>query len=308
MGNTHEGLRHRRHRRRRPPRGPSARIGGSRGDGIARSPAKAEQLRSDGGQPVEVSIFDAAALAEAFAGSDAVVNLASAIPPVTKFMSAKAWAANDRVRREGSTAIVDAALSAAVDRVLQESVVMLYPDGGDSWIDETTPADRFPLAEANLAAEANTERFGDGGGTGVVLRFGWFYGPGATHSEQFFALARRHVCVQMGRPKTYVSSIHVADAGTAVEAALRVPAGTTTSSMTSHSPNAPMPTPLPPRPCPPVAAVPGPFGVAARPPNHVADPVDWAGNRRFKEAAGWAPSYPSASEGWQAMAAGLTTG
>ena len=56
----------------------------------------------------------------------------------------------------------------------------------------------------------------------MVLRFGWFYGPGATHSEQFFAMARRHICVQMGRPGIYVSSIHVADAGTAVEAALRV--------------------------------------------------------------------------------------
>jgi nucleoside-diphosphate-sugar epimerase len=60
------------------------------------------------------------------------------------------------------------------------------------------------MARANLAAEANANRFTAAGGVGVVLRFGWFYGPGATHSEEFFALARRHVCISMGRPTTCV--------------------------------------------------------------------------------------------------------
>jgi nucleoside-diphosphate-sugar epimerase len=66
----------------------------------------------------------------------------------------------------------------------------------------------------------------DAGGTGIVLRFGWFYGRGATHNEQLLALARRHICVQMGRADGYVSSIHVADGGAAVAAALHAPAGT----------------------------------------------------------------------------------
>ena len=96
--------------------------------GVARSDEKAGQLRRDGARPVEVSIFDEPALAGTFAGADAVINHATSIPPVTKFMSAKASAANDRVRIEGSTAIVDAALSAGVDRIIQESVVMLHPD------------------------------------------------------------------------------------------------------------------------------------------------------------------------------------
>jgi nucleoside-diphosphate-sugar epimerase len=59
-----------------------------------------------------------------------------------------------------------------------------------------------------------------------LLRFGWFYGPRATHSEQLLALARRHICIQMGRADGYVSSIHMADGGNAVAAALGAPAGT----------------------------------------------------------------------------------
>ena len=66
---------------------------------------------------------------------------------------------------------------------------MLYPDHGSDWIDEDVPTDLFPIARANLAAEANANRFADAGGTGIVLRFGWFYGPGARHSEQILAAA-----------------------------------------------------------------------------------------------------------------------
>ncbi len=277
--------------------------------GIARSPAKAEQLRSDGGQPVEVSIFDAAALAEAFAGSDTVVNLASAIPPVTKFMSAKAWATNDRVRREGSTAIVDAALSAAVDRVLQESVVMLYPDGGDSWIDETTrrigshwPRRTWlprptPSGSATRVAPAWCS---DSAGSTVRAP------PTASSSSPSPDATS---AVQMGRPKTYVSSIHVADAGTTVEAALHVPAGTYNivddEPLTKHAYADALAAAADARPW---LRYPGRSALLLGHRTTSLTRSIRAGNRRFKEAAGWAPSYPSASEGWQAMAAGLTTG
>jgi nucleoside-diphosphate-sugar epimerase len=102
-------------------------------------------------------------------------------------MQMKAWTENDRVRKQGSAAIIDAAIAAGVERVVQESVSMIYPDRADAWIDEQCPPDPFPLAQANLAAEASANRFSTAGGAGVVLRFGWFYGPGARHSEEFFA-------------------------------------------------------------------------------------------------------------------------
>jgi hypothetical protein len=47
-------------------------------------------------------------------------------------------------------------------------------------------------------AEASANRFSAAGGVGAVLRFGWFYGPGATHSEEFLALVRRRICAMMG--------------------------------------------------------------------------------------------------------------
>jgi uncharacterized protein YbjT (DUF2867 family) len=60
--------------------------GGHHVTALARTEEKAARLRTQGATPVRVSIYDRAALAEAFAGQDAVVNLASAIPPTAQFM------------------------------------------------------------------------------------------------------------------------------------------------------------------------------------------------------------------------------
>jgi nucleoside-diphosphate-sugar epimerase len=273
---------------------------------LARTPAKVAALTAQGATPVSVSLFDRSALAAAFDGHDAVANLTSAIPPMTRFMSAKAWRGNDHVRTKGSAALVDAALAAGVGRVVQESVSMLYRDQGTSWIDEDAPIDRYPRARANLAAEANAHRFSAAGGTGIVVRFGWIYGPGAAHSERLFAQARRHLGLVLGPPDGYVSVIHLADAAAAVVAALRVPAGTF---------NVVDDEPLTKREY--AAALARAAGTAMwlRGPGRAAlvfgDRLTSLtrslriSNARFRAATGWAPRYPSAREGWIATAAAL---
>lgn len=273
---------------------------------LARTPAKAASLTEQGARPVDVSIFDRAALAEAFTGHDAVVNLASALPSTRDFMRPSAWHDNDRVRTEGSAAIVDAATVAGVGRVVQESVAMVYPDGGTAWIDEDVAPDRYPMAAANLAAEASAQRFSSTGGTGIVLRFGWFYGPGATHSEELYALARRHICTQIGRPDTFVSSIHMADAGAAVAASLHAPAATY---------NVVDDEPLTKRHYADALAEAAGATAWVRVPGRVALLLGdrstsltrslRVSNQRFRTATGWAPRHPSAREGWLATAATL---
>ena len=271
---------------------------------LARSRAKAGQLRQQGATPVEVPLFDVKGLTEAFAGHDVVINLATAIPPMRQFMNTRAWAASQRVRTEGSAAVVDAALAAGVSRVVQESVVMLYADGGDTWLDEDAPVERYPMAEGNHAAEAGTRRFTGHGRTGVVLRFGWFYGPGGAHSEQMLALARRHIVMTLGSPDSYQSSIHMADAGAAVTAALEVPAGVynvvddqplTKREYAGALAAAAGVTPW----------IRGPGRAAMLSGNRLTSLTRSvrAANSRFKAASGWAPGYPSAREGWMATAA-----
>jgi nucleoside-diphosphate-sugar epimerase len=139
---------------------------GHRVTGIARSQGKAAQLNRQGATALSVSIFDRADLTDALRGHNVVINLATAIPPTASFMRTSAWQENDRIRKEGSAAIVDSALAAAVPRLIQESVSMLYRDQGDKWIDENSPADDFPMALGNGAAEANEEAFPAAAATG----------------------------------------------------------------------------------------------------------------------------------------------
>ena len=273
---------------------------------LARTPEKAAALARQGARPVSVSLFDRAALADAFGGHDAVANLASAIPPTNQFMRASAWRENDRVRTEGSAAVVDAAISAGVARVVQESVTFVYPDRGAEWIDEDVAPDPFPLVRANLAAEANAQRFTAAGRTGVVLRFGWFYGPGAAHSEELLGFARRHVAVVMGAADGWVSSIQMTVAGAAVVAALQAPAGT--FNVVDDEPLT-------------KGAYADALAAAAGTRAWVRFPGRAAlllgdrtasltrslrvRNARFRSATGWAPRYPNARVGWMATASAL---
>lgn len=273
---------------------------------MARSDAKAAVLRSQGACPSQLSLFDRAALTGAFSGHDAVVNLASALPSAQRFSSRSAWSECHRIRTEGSAAVVDAARAAGVPRVVQESVAMIYRDGGEHWLDEDWPVEHYPNASGNHAAEASAHRFAETGGETVILRFGLFYGPGAAHSEQFMALARRHVVFQAGRRDSYLSSIHLTDAAAAVETALSCPAGTYNvvddePVSKAHNTQA-------------LAAavetrqwIIGPGRLALLLGDRTTSMTRSlrVSNRRFRTVSGWAPRYPSVREGYRAMAASL---
>ena len=274
---------------------------------LARTPAKAAELRGRGATPISVSLFDLGGLVKVFAGHDAVANLATALPATNRFTSMRAWRPNIRIRTEGSRLVTEAARLAGVEAVIQESVAMIYPDRADQWITEDTKPDRYPMAESNLAAEASATRFTEQGGRGIVLRFGWFYGPGAAHAEELFALAQRHVCVQMGKPSGYVSSIHVQDAGRAVAAALDAPAGTYNvvddepltkldyAQALADAAEARCWMHLP--------------GRAALLPGHRTTSLTRSlrvSNERFRSHTTWKPDFPSAREGWADTARNLT--
>ena len=271
---------------------------------LARTPEKATALAAAGARTAEVSLFDPEQLAAAFAGHDVVLNLATAIPPPNKALQAAAWTENNRIRTEGSTAVVDAALAAGVGQVVQESIIFPYPDSGDRWIDEEVPLDPVAALQSTVVAESNARRFTDAGRTGVVLRFGAFYGPGSSQSDQILDAARRHIGLAIGRPGGYISSIHVDDAAAAAVAAIGIPPGVY---------NVVDDDPLTKR---DFARAVG-DAVDAKPwfltPGRVArlggkrtaalTRSQRVTNRRFREAAGWAPRFASAREGWAATVA-----
>jgi nucleoside-diphosphate-sugar epimerase len=270
--------------------------------GLARSDDKAAQLEGQGALAARVSLFDEAELKDAFAGHDAVCNLATAIPPTRKAATAGAWAENERIRREGSTAVVNAALGAGVSRVVQESITFTYGDCGADWIDESFPRERGFFGESVAIAEANANRFTAEGGVGVVLRFGMFYGPGSDHTEQFVKAAHRHVGPVIGSKKAYQSLIHLEDAASAVVAALTAPAGTYNvvddEPLTKKDGARALGAAVGKRPW---FYLPGVFVKLGGQKSSVLTRSQRVSNKAFESATGWTPRYPSAREGWKAI-------
>jgi nucleoside-diphosphate-sugar epimerase len=157
----------------------------------------------------ELDLYDAAAVARAVSGADAVLHLATRIPPSERFEEPEAWEENDRLRTEAARLLVDAALEAGVATFVQPTIAFVYPQ--DAPADEDTPLGEVsPNMRSALVAERETARFASAGWRGVVLRLGLLDGPGTGHGPMY---------------DVYGTTLHVADAASALLAALSIPSG-----------------------------------------------------------------------------------
>jgi nucleoside-diphosphate-sugar epimerase len=272
---------------------------GHRVRGLARSEANAALLRELGAEPVAADVYDVESLRTALAGAEAALHLATKIPPSNQIGKPAAWRENDRLRAAGTRALVDAALAAGVGVIVYPSIVFVYPDSGDAWIDAATPPASAFFMDSTLTAEAEVGRFTAAGGRGVVLRMGAFYGPDAGSTREQMQLARRGIAALVGSDEGYQPMIWVDDAATAVVAALSAPAGV--YDVVDDEPlrraelTAALAAAVGRRSLirPPLAAA----RLLAGEPAVVLARSQRVSNRRFKEATGWAPTVPNARIG-----------
>jgi nucleoside-diphosphate-sugar epimerase len=191
-----------------------------------RNPVRLAALERAGAATITLELFDRAAVQRAVAGHDAVVNLATHMPPSAIRMTLPgAFRENDRVRREGSAILAEVARAGGVSRFIQESFAPIYMDGGDAWLDESAPVRPARYNRTVLDAERHALAFGQGGTTGVVLRFAAFYGPDAPHLHDMLTFVRKGWAPLPGAASAYWSSISHDDAASAVVAALTLPSG-----------------------------------------------------------------------------------
>lgn len=268
--------------------------------GVARSDDKAARLAAAGVEPVRVDVFDGPALHDAVRGADAVLHLATSIPPMKHARRRSAWETNDRLRTETTRLLVDAALASGAHTLVAESITFPYRAAGDDWIDESSPYDARPWLASVADLEDEVARFAAGGGQGVALRFGAFVGPTARSTDEQLAVASRGIAPVVGRPDAYFSVIHTDDAGTAVAAALDAPAGVY---------NVVDDEPLRRRDHVDAFAqafglrrprfAPGPLQrLATGPAGEVLGRSQRVSNRRLRDVTGWAPRHASAREAW----------
>jgi nucleoside-diphosphate-sugar epimerase len=269
---------------------------------VSRDEAARSQLASAGARPIELDLFDAAAVHQEVADHDVVINLATSIPPISRTFLPGSWRMTSRIRTYASTNLVEAALAGGARRYIQESFAPIYPDCGYQWIDESTPPHPAKYNRAVLDAESATRRFTQQGGTGIALRFAYFYGPDSPSTLATVRYVERGWGLIFGAPDAYYSSVSHDDAADAVVAALDLPAGiynvsddepltrreyidALASLLEVSSPR------LPPR---WIVKFLGSLGETLARSQRIT-------NRKLKTESSWAPRYPSMRAGWQAV-------
>jgi nucleoside-diphosphate-sugar epimerase len=195
--------------------------------GMTRSHEGLARLRGAGAEGVLADALDPDGVRSAVAGArpDAVIHQLTALPQrIDPRKMARDFAANDRLRSEGTRILVDAAAAAGAKRVIAQSIAFAYAPGppgtlhteGDPLhLDAPEPFRRSVLALAELERAVL-------GAAGVVLRYGYFYGPGSAISRGGSIGAdvlRRRMPVVGGGGGVW-SFVHVADAAQATVRAL----------------------------------------------------------------------------------------
>jgi nucleoside-diphosphate-sugar epimerase len=262
--------------------------------GIARSARGRALLHSLGARAAEADVFDEAQLARAFAAAGAVVNLLTHLPRAEQMHRPDAWEENDRLRTQASRAIARAATAAGAARLIQESVGLLYADGGARRLEEDAPFAPAGASASALTAERNARA--QFAGETVVLRFGLFVGPDSALSQANVAAARAGRSTFANPPGAYVPTVWLDDAGAAVAAALEAPAGAYNVVDDDPPTRAELDAAL--------AAAVGRRRLEPLPPGD--DPLSRSlrlSNRKLRERTGWAPRTRGGTEGWAVVAA-----
>jgi nucleoside-diphosphate-sugar epimerase len=142
---------------------------------MTRSPDKAQELDRLGAEPIVIDAFDRETLIEMVRDfrPDVVLNQLTDLPDDVTRIGDHAEL-NARIRTEGNQNLIEAARQSGSPKILAQSVAWALPDGPDALA--VQELERAVLAES-----------------GVVLRYGQFYGPDTYNQHELPAGPRIHI-------------------------------------------------------------------------------------------------------------------
>jgi 2-alkyl-3-oxoalkanoate reductase len=196
--------------------------------GMTRSEERANAIRTAGAEAAVVDVFDAHALRIAVegAGAEVVVHELTALPDRLDFRKRDLYEPTNRVRTEGTRNLLEAARAAGSRRVVCQSIAFAYRNEGARVKTEDDPL----LGDApgpfgggvRALREMEAMVLGADGMDGLVLRYGFFYGPGTHYAADgpMVADVRRRRLPVVGKGTGVFSFIHVDDAADATVAAV----------------------------------------------------------------------------------------
>ncbi len=197
--------------------------------GTTRSEERAETVRAARARAIVCDALDAEALraAVAEAAPEVVVHQLTALPHRFNPRDKQIYAATNRLRGEGTRNLIEAARAAGARRLVCQSIAFAYEPGAQPEVmDEDAPL-AFgappPFGDGvRTIDEMERAVVGAEGLEGLVLRYGWFYGPGTYYAEDGSMAqdVRRRRFPVIGKGTGLYSFVHVDDAASATVAAV----------------------------------------------------------------------------------------
>jgi 2-alkyl-3-oxoalkanoate reductase len=190
--------------------------------GTHRSPGGAERVRTLGAEPVALDLLDAGAVRKAVleAEPDAIVHQATALADLRDFKHFdRSFAQTNRLRTEGTDALLAAAGEAGVRRFVAQSYASArYAREGGPVKTEDDPLDPTPVPamRETIAAMRHLDEAVTRAG-GIALRYGGFYGAS---NDGMVEPVRKRLFPIVGDGAGVSSFIHLDDAAAATVLAL----------------------------------------------------------------------------------------
>jgi nucleoside-diphosphate-sugar epimerase len=196
--------------------------------GTTRSPERTDAIAAAGATPTVVDALDADALAAAMqeARPEAIVHELTSLPHRYQPRRSSLYEATNRLRGEGTRNLLAGARAAGARRFVCQSLAFAYaPRTRPEVVDEDAPLSlgmKGAFAEGMRTVDEMERAVLEAEGMdGVVLRYGWFYGPGTYHAEDgsITREVRRRRFPVIGDGTGLLSFVHVDDAADATVAA-----------------------------------------------------------------------------------------
>jgi nucleoside-diphosphate-sugar epimerase len=174
----------------------------------------AEAVVMDGLEEVSVGQAVAAAAPDVIVHQMTAISVAHSGKPDMKHMD-RWFATTSRLRTEGTDHLLAAAEAIGVPHFVAQSYAAWNGIRTGGWVKtEDDPLDPMTgsVAQPGMAAIRHVEEVVDRAG-GAVLRYGWFYGPGAT--DDLVEPVRKRQFPVLGGGTGYSSWVHLDDAASA---------------------------------------------------------------------------------------------
>ena len=196
--------------------------------GMTRSEERAEALRSQGAEAVVCDALDgdAARAAVAAARPDVLVHQLTDLPQ--NFSPRYRYGNTGALRQDATRHLIAGAREGGARRVVAQSIAFILAPEGDWVKDESAPTvgpDRVPPAfgeQLRQTLDMERQVVGAEGMEGLVLRYGFFYGPGTWYARgtNFAGQFEKRRFPIVGSGRGVFSFIHVEDAAAATVAAV----------------------------------------------------------------------------------------